>query len=330
MKILIFGQDSYICKKYIKYVNERKTTGVDSWYKPDVFNDFQITTISFRNNIIHNYLYDNTSFKDSEFINKMLDENNVADYDVIINLVGDTGLSNIDDLLRNENSMKICAYINTIWPVILKQYIDKNCPNTHFIHFSSGCIFNGYDRVWDYTNWDDLIKDKDYLLSRCPSLYSLTKLNAELKLVDTILDNMTIIRIRMPFDEHPDSKNYITKILKYKNVLSMQNSMTYIPYLFYELSRIISTPPRACGIFNLVDGNFCARDFLDNLVLPYKLNNVIYDSYEEFKKNTPIKDNRSNCLLVNNYYGRAARSHSLVLLKRTCFYYSETILKDYL
>jgi dTDP-4-dehydrorhamnose reductase len=280
MKILIFGQNSYLFNRF-KYNTKLNA---------------EIVSISYKD--IHDKIYGWEPYVIKHILNSELEKIGIDKYDVIINFVGATGTSNIDDLVVDEATKKNAYFINSEWPRLLKNHIDILAPSAHFIHFSSGCIFNGYEKEWDYTDYNSLINDQDYLYSKCPSFYSLTKLNAEINLSHTKLNNMSIIRIRMPYSEFPHKKNYITKILSYSNVLSLKNSMTYIPYLIRCMDYIIQS--KVCGIFNVVNSINCAEDFLKIINPEYIEKYNIYSSYSEFKKSTPIKDNRSNCILLNN------------------------------
>lgn len=280
MKILIFGQNSYLFNRF------KNTTELNA----------EIVSISYKD--IHDKIYGWEPYVIKHILNSELEKIGIDKYDVIINFVGATGTSNIDDLVVDEAAKKNAYFINSEWPRLLKNHIDILAPSAHFIHFSSGCIFNGYEKEWDYTDYNSLINDQDYLYSKCPSFYSLTKLNAEINLSHTKLNNMSIIRIRMPYSEIPHKKNYITKILSYSNVLSLKNSMTYIPYLIRCMDYIIEK--NLCGIFNVVNSINCAEDFLKIINPEYIEKYNVYSSYSKFKKSTPIKDNRSNCILLNN------------------------------
>ena len=280
MKILIFGQNSYLFDRF-KYNTKLNA---------------EIVSISYKD--IHDKIYGWEPYVIKHILNSELEKIGIDKYDVIINFVGATGTSNIDDLVVDEAAKKNAYFINSEWPRLLKNHIDILAPSAHFIHFSSGCIFNGYEKEWDYTDYNSLINDQDYLYSKCPSFYSLTKLNAEINLSYTKLNNMSIIRIRMPYSDFPHKKNYITKILSYSNVLSLKNSMSYIPYLIKSMDYIIEK--NLCGIFNVVNSINCAEHFLEIINPEYIEKYNVYSSYSEFKKSTPIKDNRSNCILLNN------------------------------
>ena len=62
---------------------------------------------------------------------------------VLINCAGYTGKPNVDAC---ESDKTACWNLNVIMPVMIENVCKQN--NIQFIHISSGCIYNGYDRRW--------------------------------------------------------------------------------------------------------------------------------------------------------------------------------------
>src|SRR5262249_32971772 len=58
-------------------------------------------------------------------------------------------------------------------------------------------------------------------------------------------------RLRMPFDGSRSERNLITKLRKYRRVLTEPNSLTYLPDFFEASTRLIQK--RATGVYNLVN-----------------------------------------------------------------------------
>jgi len=60
-----------------------------------------------------------------------------------------------------------------------------------------------------------------------------------------------ILRIRIPLDNYPHPKNILTKLINYKRVIDIPNSITYIPDFIKALKHLIEI--NAKGLFNVVN-----------------------------------------------------------------------------
>ena len=128
-----------------------------------------------------------------------------------------------------------------------------------FIHISSGCIYH-----YDYE------KDKPIAETKTPDfydlLYSRSKIYAE-----NILENLArhhdilIARVRVPMDNKPHPKNILTKLIKYKKVIDVPNSVTYIPDFVQALKHLLKVNAR--GTYNIVNKGPL---YYDNLMKVYK------------------------------------------------------------
>ena len=63
--------------------------------------------------------------------------------------------------------------------------------------------------------------------------------------------DILIPRIRIPLDNQPSPKNILTKLIKYKKVIDLPNSITYIPDFIKALKHLIRVEAR--GIYNVVN-----------------------------------------------------------------------------
>lgn len=211
---------------------------------------------------------------------------------VVINCSGYTGFPNVDACERLENQT-ICQQLNAHIPFLIENEVDQT--DAKFIHVGSGCIYTGYDK--QYTEEDE----PNFGLSNSESsFYSQTKHMAE-KLLNT--DKTCVLRIRMPIDSLPSQKNYLSKLLKYDNLIDYVNSKTDLTMLG-DLMSVIAEDFEP-GIFNVVHDNpLTTREVLD-----------IMESYNIVNKNWNIVDidkldiiaPRSNCVLSNSkvkrFYG---------------------------
>lgn len=169
-------------------------------------------------------------------------ENEIKKYSpkIIINCIGHTGKNNIDDceLVKDKT-----IFANTFIPVILAEVALRN--KIKLVHISSGCIYH-----FDFSQDAPICEEKmpDYF----ELFYSRTKIYSERAL--EVLSKkypVLIIRIRIPLDNSPYPRNILSKLIRYKKVIDIPNSVTYIPDFIIALRHLIRI--NAKGIFNVVN-----------------------------------------------------------------------------
>jgi 3,5-epimerase/4-reductase len=99
----------------------------------------------------------------------------------------------------------------------------------------------------------------------------------------------------MPFDDSNNPRNLLQKLIKYKKVLDVPNSITYLPDMFKALETLVKK--RAMGIYNMVN---------PGAISPYQIMQKykeLVDPKHEFERLTldhlsdVVKAGRSNCVL---------------------------------
>ena len=180
---------------------------------------------------------------DSSFINCFRDaEKLVKKYNpkIIINCIGLTGRRNVDDCELEKDATLLA---NSFVPVILAEACLRK--GIKLVHISSGCMFN-----YDYQKSRPVKEDsRDYFLKL---FYSRSKIYAEAAL-ETLLKeyNILIARIRIPLLNAKHPKNVLDKLIKYKKVIDIPNSVTYIPDFIRAVKHLIKIDAR--GIYNVVN-----------------------------------------------------------------------------
>lgn len=158
---------------------------------------------------------------------------------IIINCIGHTG-RNVDECEQDKDKTLTA---NTFAPIILAEAALRN--KIKLVQISSGCIYK-----FNYRQ-DKPIKEQtppdffDLFYSRS-KIYSERALEALCKKYDIL-----IVRIRIPLDNRAHSKNLLTKLLKYKRVIDLPNSVTYIPDFIKALRYLLKINAR--GIYNVVN-----------------------------------------------------------------------------
>ena len=159
---------------------------------------------------------------------------------IIINCIGITGKRNVDDCELEKDATLLA---NSFVPVILAEACLRD--KVKLIHISSGCIFN-----YDYKKSKPIKEgSRDYFFKL---FYSRSKIYAEIALEALSRDyNILITRIRIPLLNARHPKNVLDKLIKYKKVIDIANSVTYIPDFIRAIKHLIKIDAR--GIYNVVN-----------------------------------------------------------------------------
>jgi dTDP-4-dehydrorhamnose reductase len=157
---------------------------------------------------------------------------------IIINCIGHTGNNNVDGC---EQDIDKTLFSNAYIPILLAEVAMRH--NIRLIHLSSGCIFNyhyGQSKPINET------ADPDYF----KLFYSRSKIYSESALNKTAKhSHILTVRIRIPLDDRPHPKNILNKLIKYRNVINLPNSITYIPDFIKALKFLIRK--NAHGTYNI-------------------------------------------------------------------------------
>jgi len=158
----------------------------------------------------------------------------------IINCIGITGRRNVDDCELEKDATLLA---NSFVPVILAEICLRN--NIKLVHISSGCIFN-----YDYKKNKPIKENSQDYFFRL--FYSRSKIYAERALEALARDyNILITRIRISLLNAKHPKNVLDKLIKYKKVIDIANSVTYIPDFIRAIKHLIKIDAR--GVYNVVN-----------------------------------------------------------------------------
>jgi dTDP-4-dehydrorhamnose reductase len=234
-------------------------------------------------NIIH------ISKKDVDYTNPKIFEKFISEIgnkefvSHVINCSGYTGTPNVDSC---EDHKEECFKYNVTVPL----YITKVCNrlNIPIIHIGSGCIYSGYDKIYEENDPTNFGVD-----AYNSSFYSKTKDSFE-KLSARM--NRYIFRIRIPFNSVAEPKNYLYKLLNYDSLISKQNSLTCVDDLLVFIKNFLlaeTTIPH--GIYNVVNrGSIDASTIVDML----KEEGLVNDNWKFVSvKDMNFRVERSNCIL---------------------------------
>jgi 3,5-epimerase/4-reductase len=204
--------------------------------------------------------------------------------DRIISVIGRTYGDNMNsiDYLEQKGNLKININDNLYSPLNLALISNKY--NIHFTYMGTGCIFNGYEQEYTENNEPNFFG----------SSYSIVK-----GFTDKIMkkfDNTLNVRIRMPItDDITSNRNFINKIINYKKICSMNNSMTVLPDLLPLMIDMIMK--KEIGTINLTNPGYISHNeilelYKENINPDFKWENMTIE-----EQNNILLSERSNNIL---------------------------------
>ena len=224
--------------------------------------------------------------KDPETLSLAIRESN-ADY--LINCAGFTGKPNVDacELLKAD-----CLMGNSVLPGIVSEACLKI--GIPWGHVSSGCIFTG--RRTDGAGFNETDAPNFSFRQNNCSFYSGSKALGEEILAQA--DQCYIWRLRIPFENTANPRNYLQKVMSYEKLLDAENSLSHlgefvaacvdsfrmkIPYGIYNLTNPGSVTTREV-VDLIAQSGVCSKDF------------QFFDDEADFMRRA-AKTPRSNCVL---------------------------------
>jgi len=192
---------------------------------------------------------------------------------VIINAAGYTGKPNVDACEHNKQE---CINGNVVFPM----FLEKHYPHIPVVHITSGCVYTGYtEGGWKETDPPNF----DFTNG---SFYSASK--ALFQQLMKYTNKSYLLRIRLPFGNETNPKNYLTKLQTYEKLVDFENSISYIDDVAKVAVHFARNKPTA-GIYNVCNpGTVTTRQVADMLGLQKK-----WFTHDEFE--AAVIAPRSNC-----------------------------------
>lgn len=281
MKILVYGSSGYIGTELIRQLKERE---ID--YRTEPGSQMTGATGQWMYQTLRNRI--------------LLDKP-----DVIINCAAYVGKNSISDCeLRKDRTISA--------NVILPQMLMNICVENKIVlgHFSSGCIYDGYPPI----GWCEKSEPNLAFYHNNCSFYTGTKVLAEQSL--EMMKNKYVWRIRLPFDENHNNRNYFSKLLKYENLVNAQNSISHKKELVNAvIDCIVKKVPY--GTYHVTNpGTISAKEIIELMRvywgnIPQLRKTFKYLTVEEYDKisKIPISNNHLNTdkLLKEGIYMRPVK-----------------------
>jgi UDP-glucose 4,6-dehydratase len=228
-----------------------------------------------------------TTFNDLE---KWYDESGYPRINTVINAAGYTGKPTVDVCELNKEDT---IGGNIIWPQVLTNWCMLN--NISIGHVSSGCIYQGRRQDGKPFTEDD---EPNFGFQNNSSFYSGTKALGE-QIVKK-WEKHYLWRLRIPFEESSNDRNYISKLLRYNKLLRAENSISNKQeFVDVCIQSILKKIPY--GTYNVTNTGYITTDQfvekLKNTIAKDKSFSLIDE--KEFYDNF-AKAPRSNCVLDNS------------------------------
>lgn len=137
--------------------------------------------------------------------------------DCLVNAAGYTGKPNVDAC---EDDKANCLLGNAVLPGVIREVCESL--NVVWGQVSSGCIYTG-SRADGSPFQEEDTPNFDFRTNNC-SFYSGTKALGEEVLEGA--EKCYVWRLRIPFDERNNPRNYLSKLLNYEWLLDAENSIS--------------------------------------------------------------------------------------------------------
>lgn len=188
---------------------------------------------------------------------------------------------NTIDYLEDKEKLRENLRDNLYTPTLLATLCQKH--NIHLTYLGTGCIFNGYEKETGYTEDDK----PDFF----GSSYSCVKGYTDL-LMKQFSDTVLNVRIRMPITDKKHRRNFITKILNYKKICSMENSMTVLPTLLPLLLDMVEK--KITGTINLVNPGTITHNEILEMWKKHRDPSITWQNITLEEQREILKSDRSN------------------------------------
>ena len=180
--------------------------------------------------------------------------------------------------------------VNTVGNIILANLSQQY--NIHLTLIMSGCIYKYPDCNYHKSYNED---DEPNFID---SYYSNNRACTENLL--NIYNNICILRLRMPISYSLHPKSLITKLINYRNIVNIPNSMTVLEDMIPFINIVIEK--KLIGKFNLVNSGVMTHPSILYLYKKYVNISYNYKIIEENEQNILAK--RSNCSLKSDKVGK--------------------------
>lgn len=186
------------------------------------------------------------------------------------------------DYLENKETIHENINDNLYVPLNLALFAKEKL--IHFTYIGTGCIFKYNSQVNEFTESDN----PNFFESN----YSIVKGFTDMLMRNT---DALVLRIRMPITNTNNPRNFITKILKYKKICSMANSMSVLDELLPISIKMMMNYETGC--FNFTNPGYIDHNSILVLYRNYIDPLFVWDNFTIDEQSEILKSGRSNNVL---------------------------------
>ena len=200
------------------------------------------------------------------------------------------------DYLQHDDTMYENINDNLYVPLNLALFAKQE--SLHFTYMGTGCIFSydtssclDTDKYGLGTRILPGFKESDSM-NFTGSNYSIVK-----GFTDMLMRNSDalVLRIRMPITSQSGPRNFITKILKYKKICSMPNSMTVLDSMIpLSIQMMIN---KEIGCYNFTNPGYIDHNTILSMYRDKIDKNFTWENFTIEEQNNILKSKRSNNVL---------------------------------
>ena len=228
--------------------------------------------------------------------NDLLDEIRLINPTHIISFIGRTH-GNIDgkiyttiDYLEEKGKLVDNIRDNLYSPLVLANICVKK--DIHYTYLGTGCIFS-YDDTHPYE------KEKNGFTEQSKpnffgSSYSVVKGFTD-RLMKMYDEQVLNLRIRMPIANEENSRNFITKIINYKKICSIKNSMTVLDDMLPIILNMMQL--HKCGTYNMTNPGLISHNEILDLYKEIVDPKFEYENFDLVEQRKILSCERSNNFL---------------------------------
>ena len=202
--------------------------------------------------------------------------------DFVLNAAGKTGRPNVDWC---EDHKQEVIRANIIGALTLADLCFKY--GIHMTNFGTGCIYEYDDKHPMYSGKGFKEEEKPNFAG---SYYSKTKI-----MLDTLLQdypNVLNLRLRMPISDDLHPRSFITKIIGYKKIVNIPNSMTILTDLLPVALKM--SERKLSGVYNFVNPGAISHNEILDLYKKFVDPNFKYQNFTVEEQSKILKAGRSN------------------------------------
>ena len=196
--------------------------------------------------------------------------------------------------------------------------------NIHYTYLGTGCIFK-FDEEHPFEQEENGFNEKDKP-NFFGSSYSIVKGFTD-RLMHLYNNTVLNLRIRMPITGEENPRNFITKIVNYKKICSIKNSMTVLPEMLPLVLDMMKN--KTVGTMNLTNPGLISHNEILDMYKEIVDSTFVYDNFSAEEQRKILACDRSNNYLdtsrLKSLYPNIRNIKDAV---RDCLYsYKEYLLK---